>query len=171
MRKAQISFFLTSLLFSWVVAAGAHAPDCMSRGRLLPINNSEVLEYKKTSKEQFRSRGHIEGTVTKVYGGKASHYHFQATIGPNKADTIEIIYNKSFGEIPNIAIGSQVQACGDYITARVPSGRYPASPDGALIHWVHHSPNPRKHDHGFVILDGVVYGQDHSDHLPLSAGF
>jgi hypothetical protein len=57
-----------------------------------------------------------------------------------------------------VSAGAQIEACGDYITSNAPSGHFPASPDGAIVHWVHQSPNPKSHDSGFIVVNGVVCG-------------
>lgn len=164
MRTIQL--ILVALTFSAVASA---APDCLDHGKVLPENNQKVLDLKANSKEQWHDRAHIVGTVTQIYGDKFQpmdistqkandHTHFQATIGPNPGDTIEIVYSKDFGPLSTLKIGAQVEACGDYITARTQDGRYPPSPDGALVHWVHRSDNPSRHASGYVILDGKIYG-------------
>jgi hypothetical protein len=78
-------------------------------------------------------------------------------LGPAPDDTIELVYNDSFGELPELRLGMDVEACGDYITSYAPSGPYPASPDGALVHWVHHNPHG-SHPDGYVVIDGKVFG-------------
>jgi hypothetical protein len=134
-------------------------PDCTSRGQQTPINNSQVLDWKYHTKNQFHSRGHIQGIITLLYPDHTGHHHIETKIGPAATDTIEVIYNEDFGPVPNsMAVGSTIEACGDYITSNAQSGGFPASPDGALVHWVHRSPNP-KHDSGFMVIDGVLCGQ------------
>jgi hypothetical protein len=71
-----------------------------------------------------------------------------------------VIYNEQFGAVPATRAGDQFEACGDYITSNAPSGQYPASPDGAIVHWIHQSPNPKSHDSGYLIVNGVVCGQN-----------
>lgn len=133
------------------------APDCMAGKQKLEIDNANVLNWKATSRDQFKGRARIKGTITKVYANTRSHTKLQATIGPSAGDTVEIVYNDSFGRIPRLPLNAAIEVCGDYITARKPFRRYPASPDGALIHWVHRS-NDSGHPHGYVIIDGTVYG-------------
>lgn len=133
------------------------APDCMARGRKLDIDNAGVLTWKASSRDQFRSRARVSGTITKLYANRTGHIHLQATIGTKPTDTVEIIYNEHFGRVPRIPIGGSIEACGDYITARARTSRYPGSPDGALVHWVHRSTNTN-HESGYMMVDGVVYG-------------
>ena len=133
-------------------------PNCMASGQILSVNNAQVLDWKRTTKNQFHGRALIQGMLTKVYSDKTGHHHFQVNLGANAADTLEVVYNEGFGSMPPLKVGMQVEACGDYITANARVGHYAPSPDGALIHWVHKSTTP-KHDSGFVVIDGQVCGQ------------
>ena len=149
-----------SLLTPLAANAAVEAPTCMSRSRALEIDNAQALNWKFNTANQFKARARIAGYISSVYTDRASHEHIQGRIGDGPNDTIELIYNKEFGALPeNIRVGATFEACGDYITAFAPSGRYQASPDGAIIHWLHYSPRPQAHDHGYLTIDGVVYGQ------------
>lgn len=165
MHRSALGFF-AALLFFFTLSAQAETPLCMAKGQPLPINNEQVLNWKFNSKNAYKNRGNIEGVIGKVYKDKTGHRHFQVIIGENPRDTIEIIYNQSFGKIPGeaMALGSRVQACGDYITAKAMNGKYRASPDGAIIHWVHKSTGSY-HDHGFVVIDDVLYGMDKGNNI------
>lgn len=149
---------LLTLNFSISVFA-ATTSDCKASGQTIAINNGQALDWKRTTQNQFHSRAHIQGTLTKVYSDKTGHHHFELNIGANAADTIEVVYNEGFGAVPALKAGMQVEACGDFITSNAPSGHFPASPDGALVHWVHRSPNPH-HESGFMVVDGVLCGQN-----------
>jgi hypothetical protein len=97
--------------------------------------------------------------VTNVYPDKTGHAHFAINLDQSSAGDIEIIYNDEFGALPRLQPGTQVVACGDYITAG-PRSRLP-SPMGAIIHWVHYNPGTRDggaHPHGFLYIGGQVYG-------------
>ncbi len=135
------------------------APTCLSHGKELQINNDTVLTWKNTSKNQYRDRAHVQGTLTKVFADASGHHHYQVQIGAQANDTIEFIYNEKFGIVPNASLGAKMEACGDYITANAPVGHYPASPDGAIVHWIHKSPNPQAHDSGFMMINGILCGQ------------
>ncbi len=141
--------------------AGAQA-ECLAGGQALNINNDAVLGWKANSKNQYRNRAHIEGTLGKVYGDQSGHHHYSVQIGPKNSDTVEVIYNEAFGAVAPAQPGAKFEACGDYITSNAPAGGYPVSPDGALVHWVHRSPDPGSHDSGFIMIDGQLYGQDTS---------
>ncbi len=157
MRLKNSVLLLSFLLLSLGVAVQA-APDCQAGRKNLAVDNPAVIGWKATSREQFHARARISGTITDVYSEATGHIHVQATIGPNPTDTIEVIYNEDFGRVGRFDKGSSIEACGDYITARLRNGRYPPSPDGAIIHWVHKSTSS-SHESGFMIIDGVVYGQ------------
>ena len=135
-------------------------PTCLDpSGKEVPLNNQKVLGWKESTANQFLARARISGVVQDIYPDRNGHYHFQAKIGPNAKDTIELIYNISFGEIRRIVPGLNVEACGDYITSNAPTQNYQPSPDGAIVHWIHRSPNPNRHPSGFLILNGTLYGQ------------
>ncbi len=154
-----LKYIIATLLASSVAFAGSNAPDCLAGGQTLSENDAQVINWKTTTKNQYLGRAHIVGTLVQQYPDHSGHHHFEVKIGSNTSDTIEVIYNEAFGAIPQMQAGSQIEACGDYITSNQPTGSYPASPDGAIIHWVHKAPNSR-HESGFLIIDGVVCGQD-----------
>ncbi|MBI4375967.1 MAG: DUF3465 domain-containing protein [Elusimicrobia bacterium] len=146
------------LLFSLLLTPlQAWADACYSRGQELPIINEQVLVWKRATKNQYKSRAHVLGKIVQVYRDRQSHNHFSISLGPRQGDTVELVFNKDFGVLPELQAGDEVEACGDYITANAPTRRYPASPDGALVHWLHRS-NSRAHDHGFIVLKGRRYG-------------
>lgn len=155
LRSLMMGFIFT--ISGWAAATGP-IPDCMTRGRTLAIDNSQVLDWKKTTANQFHSRGHIQGLLVQALPDHSGHHHLSVQIGPDSNDTIEVIYNEAFGPMPNYHVGSTIEACGDYITSNQPTPRYPASPDGAVIHWVHAATNGG-HDSGYVVVDGVLCGQ------------
>jgi hypothetical protein len=132
--------------------------QCQDHGKDLTVMNDTVRQWKTTTQNDFRARAWISGTVDEIFSDQTGHRHFSLKIGPGTDDHIEVIYNQSFGDMPEAKIGDTAQACGDYITSFAQSGGYQASPDGALIHWVHKSTDIAKHDSGFVILNNVVYG-------------
>jgi hypothetical protein len=136
----------------------------------LGVNNAQVLAWKQAAVNQQTDRGHVQGNVVRIYPDRNGHEHFAIQIGPNSSDTIEIIYNQEFGTVPPVSVGIPVEACGDYITSTGPSPgpngqTYPASPDGALIHWVHMAPGSSGHHSGYLVVNGVLTGQD-AQHAP-----
>jgi len=122
------------------------APDCLKNNvGVLPVMNDRAL---------------IQGRSVRLIKTTKSHVHIEVQIGDGQKDQIEIIYNKEFGALPKIRGGMSIEACGEYITSREPAGGYQASPNGALIHWVHmnRKPGPGAHEDGFLVIDNVTYG-------------
>lgn len=136
----------------------AAMPPCVDRdGQAMAIDNDWVLHLKATSENQYQDRGFVSGVVVDIYEDRTGHEHFSISIGPGKGDTVEVIYNKKFGDMQP-EFGMKVVACGDYITAHAPAGGYEASPDDAIIHWVHYNPKDKGHPHGYVILGDELVG-------------
>ena len=148
-----ITTFILVATSSW-----ASPLPCYDGRKDLPLMNEQVLEWKKSTPNTYQARAHIEGKITKIHPDMNNHYHFEISIGNTDEDNIEVIYNKSFGELPTLSIGMLVETCGDYITSIAQNGSYRASPAGAIIHWIHESPNPRRHPSGYLTIDSVTYG-------------
>lgn len=148
------------LLLALIFSHSALAQVCLDDdNRSIPIENDQVLEWKKTTRNLFKDRTHVIGYVVKIYPDRNDHNHFSIQIGDGKSDTLEVVYNKDFGKLPALRLGDEVEACGDYITS-TKAGKYPVSPDRAIIHWVH-SANKDFHQDGFLIINGVLYGNKH----------
>lgn len=144
---------------------GQDLPPCVDFDRRpLEVNNHEVIRWKEQSPNQYKDRALINGTLVRVIKERKSHLHIEVDLTPQSqygdAEHIEIIYNREFGDVDDIREGDEVSACGDYITAREKAGPYPPSPVGAVLHWVHESNNPGKHAHGFLAIDGILYGSE-----------
>lgn len=157
------SFVALAFLLSSFALASVSTPDCIDGGAPLAVNNDTILNWKQTTANQFKARGHILGSLQKIYPDHTGHTHFEVKIGAGNKDTIEVIYNEEFGRMPDLVIGMKVEACGDYITSNKPGRSYPASPDGAILHWVHKAMGG-SHPGGYVTLNGVVYGQQDANH-------
>jgi len=139
------------------------APNCLNNGNVQEINTEEVLGWKHHSANQFADRGHIWGIIVGNPKHKNDHTHFIVQIGNGQKDTIEIVYNREFGELPiQDMTGSVIEACGDYITSNKKAGYYTPSPAGAILHWVHEALGPGNHESGFLVIDGKLYGYDTS---------
>ena len=133
-------------------------PACFDTNHVvLEINNIQVAYWKTTTPNQFHSRAHVRGPVVRIYNDHAGHNHMSVQIGSTADVAIELIYNQEVGALPEVVVGAEVETCGDYITSTAQSGTYPASPDGAIVHWVHRSTRPG-HESGYVAISGVVYG-------------
>ncbi|MCO5141825.1 MAG: hypothetical protein M9962_01900 [Oligoflexia bacterium] len=155
-----------TILFGFQSAVAA-LPECKDQNRKpMRENNRQVLDWKRSSKNQFKSRALIVGELKSTILNRGSHLHLQVDLfkdigdETDTIDHIEIVYNKSFGNITNLQPGAEVVACGDYITAREKAGNYPPSPMGAIVHWVHASNNPQKHSSGYLLIDGELYGYE-----------
>ncbi len=135
------------------------SPGCMAKGHSLAVNNAEVIQWKNTTQNKFRSRAHITGTLTKFYPDYTGHHHYEVQIGTNAKDLVEVIYNEEFGIVPQASPGAKFEACGDYITANSFANGGRPSPDGAIVHWVHRSTNTAAHDSGYIAVNGIVCGQ------------
>ncbi|MGZ3771317.1 MAG: hypothetical protein ACXVCP_18315 [Bdellovibrio sp.] len=160
----NVNGFFKGVFISLILFAGSSSycanlasvdETCLDNGRNLDIMNDQVLQWKTSTKTGFLARARIQGIVDEVFPDHTGHRHFSLKIGPAETDHIEVIYNLTFGNLPTPSIGETAEACGDYITSASQKGGYQPSPDGAIIHWVHRSPNG--HDQGYVILNGVRY--------------
>ena len=144
--------------FQGVAPQVSGIPTCFDTNHVvLEINNIQVEYWKTTTPNQFHSRAHVRGPVVRIYNDHSGHNHISVQIGRTADVAIELIYNQEFGALPDLAVGAEVETCGDYITSTAQSGGYPASPDGAIVHWVHRSTRPG-HESGYVAISGVVYG-------------
>ncbi|MBC7419816.1 MAG: DUF3465 domain-containing protein [Bdellovibrio sp.] len=158
--KAIVAAHLIIGFLSVPSFAQSAAPSCLSGNQELLVNNASVIQWKNNTKNQYRNRAHILGTLVRAFPDHSGHHHYEVQIGGNQADVIEIIYNEQFGPVPQVIAGAQIEACGDYITSNSTAGHFSASPDGAIIHWVHRSPNPASHASGFMKINGIVCGQN-----------
>ena len=153
-------FGLALGFFNAVTAHAQAVPTCLDeRHQALPLNNAQVVQWRESTQDQFRSRAYVQGVVTNIYPDRTGHTHFALNLDQVHGGDIEIIYNQEFGALPNIRPGMTVVACGDYITVG-PQARLP-SPMGAIIHWVHYNPGTRDggvHPDGFLLIDGRIYG-------------
>jgi hypothetical protein len=153
-----MTFLLALLLPALSFADGI--PECTANGRAIPVDNAQVLKWKRSTPNQYHDRAHVDGSVSRVFPDRNSHEHFEIQIGPNRDDVLEVVYNKAFGPMPEPTPGMRVEACGDYITSTAQAGPYPPSPSGALIHWVHRNPRNSGHEHGWLVMQGKLVGFD-----------
>ncbi len=149
--------FFAATVFGPLMAMAANLPVCTSHGQPLPVNNAQVIQWKFSTPNQFLARGHIQGILTHMYPDHSGHTHMEVMLDNIPGHGIEVVYNQSFGALPQLTPGMHIEACGDYITSNAPTSKYPASPDGAILHWVHRSPSAG-HDSGYVAVNGVPYG-------------
>ena len=153
-------FLVFGLMSGLANSALAQVPSCLDdSGKPIAVNNSQVLQWKTSTSNQFLARAHVKGTVMDIYPDHSGHNHFAIDLDKNPSDGLEVVYNISFGQLPAIRVGMTVEACGDYITSNDATSQYPASPMGAIIHWIHRNPSPQGHKSGFLIINGQLYGQ------------
>lgn len=159
---ASVGFLSISTAHAYLT--NAKMPACLDGPDEIQVDNARVLKLKQTTKNQYLARAFVEGTVVDTGDVKTGHDHFSIAIGPAKGDTLEIIYNREFGPMPDFKNGDKVVVCGDYITSNKSAGGYQASPDGAIIHWIHFNPgnrpNSARHEHGFVMFGTNLVGFD-----------
>ncbi|MBC7693703.1 MAG: DUF3465 domain-containing protein [Methylotenera sp.] len=165
-KVAKLALALSLTLCTQLALAGNDVdPKCISNGQDIGINNAEVIHWKHTTKNQFLARAHVQGTVSKVFPDHSGHKHFEIKLDAGAGETLEIVYNLSFGKLPALAAGMPVEACGDYITSNAATSAYPASPDGAILHWLHGTGKGQgsglatAHDAGYLEISDVIYGQ------------
>jgi len=161
-----------AILFSIVFASSsaqaflsnAQTPVCLEGPQEISVDNARVLRFKVQEKNQFLARAYVEGKVISMPEQQGDHDHFSISIGNKATDTLEVIYNNEFGNMPNVQLGDQVTVCGDFINSFARAGGYDASPDGAIIHWVHYNPGTRSssrgHEHGFIQFGTDLVGFD-----------
>lgn len=147
------------LLAAWTLGGPALArdqqlPNCQGAQE---VDNERVQGWVESAENGFQSRGHIFGKIVEVYDDRTGHKHFAVQIGEVRDDAVEVIYNEEFGDLPELEIGMEVEACGDFIQSNEDTRRYRASPEDAILHWVHRSTG--NHPSGYVAIDGVLYGQ------------
>jgi hypothetical protein len=169
LRGVVVVGLLLSALLGQHAAAGAFStlrlptdgtlPSCEIDGRAARLDNSRIIELKRTTKNQYHDRGYIQGVVTRIFLRKGDHAHFEIRIADGSdSDVIEIIFNRDFGN-PAVREGDRVIACGDYITSYAKANGYDASPSKALLHWVHENSRGGPHPDGFVVVnDRDLYG-------------
>jgi len=138
------------------------APPCLDEsGKELLIDNVRALDLKKKGGDGKAYRARIKGQVVSKTSQRCSsrsgscHAHFQIQIGPQKTDTVEVVYSEDFGQMKEPAQGETVEACGDFLNT---SRQRNSGPSGAIIHWVHRA-NCMDHEHGYVLVEGSdLYG-------------
>jgi hypothetical protein len=150
---------LSALLGSAAQARLVEMPNCKGRaGESLAIDNARVIQFKFNTPNQYKDRARVLGQVIQLFPSRPSHSHFEIQIGSRQQDTLEVVYNRSFGT-PEVKVGDAVEACGDYITSNAATERYRASPSGAIIHWLHENSRGGSHPDGYVVVNArTLYG-------------
>ena len=146
-----------SILFVFLLSLRSQAgfPACMDKQERLELNMSQILNYRDQLENKFTARAYIKGIIVGVIENRQNHTHFEVDLDNNLEsidDRIEVIYSTKFGELPSYKTGDEIIACGDFIIDQY-------SPLKAVVHWLHLSPPGNKHEHGFLIINGIVAGQ------------
>ena len=156
---------LLGFLFLISLTAQAETPSCLNfQHDQIQINNEEVIRWKTTTPNSFKDRGFISGKLSEILVERNGHLHFDVNLSPlsgqsDLSDHIEVVYNKQFGVVEHFPVGADIVACGDYITSTAQNGKFPPSPMGAIVHWVHMSPDLDRHPSGFLVVNGRLAGQ------------
>jgi hypothetical protein len=150
---------VSTALFTSRAFAQSDFPECQDEnGSVLPVDNVATIALKTQTANGALSRAHAEGPITKLYPNQTGHNHFEISLGNASGDTLEVVYDTEFGPLPTQEVGMNVEVCGDFINSYAPENGYAASPDGAIIHWIHRT-DTSKHLGGFIAINGVLYGQ------------
>ena len=157
-RNARNFLALAGLvLFSNLPAFAADpTPDCLDGTQKLQVDDQKVLGWIQNTQKNFLARARVDGRISQLLPDQTGHAHFLIQLGPKPSDLIEVVYNDEFGALSHLAVGQEVEACGDYITTK----NDPKLHAAAIIHWVHMSDNPGSHQSGYLKIDGLVYGLD-----------
>ncbi len=179
--KQFIAFLSVSLTFISISFADTDAAfNCEDvNGSLINVNNEQVLNWKKSTQNQFLARANVRGVVMKLLPSRNGHVHFVIALGKNmqadsmcESDTLEVVYNVAFGNMnpqTDLKPGQRVQACGDYITSIKDTGRYQKSPACGIIHWVHKNVRDDRHKDGYLFVEGRFYGKNPGQNVPSPA--
>ena len=142
----------------------------MNHGQELAANNSGSGKLEDLDGQSVFGSGPRPRCGYPNLSDKNGHKHFEISLDGRTESQLEIVYNLAFGALPDSASRHGCEGCGDYITSTAPAGPYPASPDGAILHWVHggggdHTPHGNdavsqihRHDSGFLVINDKVYG-------------
>jgi hypothetical protein len=151
--------FIAAILIANVAAAAPTEVKCTRKsGEEMPVNNEQVLQWKKAATNEFvRARAHVKGTVTKLIPDRL-HQRFEIQIGPEKDDTVAIFYNGSFPPKPKVKKGDPIEACGEFVAnsyTRLPDPK--PEQNSAIVFWTHKF-GFYPHPEGFLTASGKTYG-------------
>jgi hypothetical protein len=152
----SVVFILISLSSAFSYAA--KIPACMNRTERLGFNENQVLVWRDLTDNKFIGRALVRGFIVRVMEDRQNHIHFEIDFDGNFSttdDRIEVVYSTKFGPVPDNRQGDELIACGDFVKDSY-------SPLKAVIHWLHKNPEKngvKAHDHGFLIINGILAGQ------------
>lgn len=160
MSSKMFRAIVLSLSFFFSFQLLAQPYQCLDEyGNPLAVSNESALIVKFQYPNGTKVRARVKGPMIRVTGPKRKHVKFAIQIGPNTEDTLEVIYNRKFGDLEEVQVGDVVEACGDLIVSNKRRGRYYPSPEGAIIHWLHFDPRG-KHKDGYLKVNQHDYGID-----------
>ncbi len=152
--ELNIKLFLSILLIIFHLQSFAQEVACFDKKKTLSLDNDRAITLKESQNYGFKTRLFLTGTIIQMTENRQGHVHYEVDLDSNLStinDRIEAIFNSQYGELPQIIGGEKVILCGDFILDQY-------SPFKAVIHWLHKSPNVKKHDHGFMIINEEVFG-------------
>lgn len=150
MNKA---YLYSALLYLFQTLSYANF-SCLDKKEPLQIDNNKAINIKLFQGHGFKTRAYLKGIAIQEIKKSQGHTHIEVDLNLSSEDNddqIELIFNNQYGVLPEIKGGEEIVMCGDYIVDHY-------SKNKAIIHWVHKSPNQKKHNHGFIIINNVVYG-------------
>lgn len=148
MKKLFLTLFILIPTFSFAL------PNCMDKKEILKVDNHAVLNYKEFMEKGFKVRALVSGVIVSEIENRQGHTHLEIDLDQDLKttdDRIEAVFSNQYGQLPTIAGGERTILCGDFIVD-------PYSPQKAIIHWLHQSPSVKKHDHGYMTVNDVIYG-------------
>lgn len=154
MKKYILAFFV----FTWFGIQVSAAPACLDNKKPMTYNHEKLLNLRESMPKKFTARAYVRGKIVRVMEDRQNHIHFEVDFDGDfqtSDDRLEVIYNRKFGPVPDFRSGESLIACGDFVID-------PYSPTKAVVHWLHINPHQKGHDHGFLIINGILTGQEAS---------
>ena len=130
----------------------------------LPWMNTWVMKWLKIGERKCRMRAMVKGVVVNRFDDSTGHRNYEFDLDNDGRGDLTLVYQNEFGTLPDVAPGTTVVACGDFIkddSIQHKDGRTITLP--GLIHWVHSNDGARDHGtclhpDGFLNINGVNYG-------------
>lgn len=135
-------------------SAFAGIPACYINKDKVLVDNHQALNLRDYMENGFKTRALLLGTLVSILENRQGHTHLEIDLDEDfqtSDDRIEVIYNNEYGKLLEIKRGDRLIACGDFIIDA-------ASPYKAIIHWLHKSPNIKRHNDGFLAINNLVFG-------------
>lgn len=152
MRKIALLFLLCLPSLSL-----ANPTVCKRGDNVLPYNEGQVIEWLNSkSQKRLIDRAHVQGIIVRLIEDRQNHIHLEVDMDTDlntKKDRVEIIFNTKFGSLPEFRPNDPIIACGDFIRDKY-------SPLKGVIHWLHLNPKNTRHEHGFLVINGVMTGHE-----------